>query len=253
MLGVIALCVAFGLLALLLSLSRWLAHRPWAAAGNLAVALALLLAAQQLWPPVLHLKTYEKMRPKAHIAQVHCERTGPSAYRVTLTRLPAGRMQVFEMAGDEWRLDVRTLVWTGPAAKLGLHDRFRLDRLGGRYLRTERTPENPSTATPAATKPAAAGQPAPTPLVPASYALSDEDEAGADIWARARTQSWWQSHIDARHAYGPWRPLADGARYDVVMTRVPGNPDFVLEARPANEAADKAISYTESDRVRTKG
>ena len=33
MLGVIALCVAFGLLALLLSLSRWLAHRPWAAAG----------------------------------------------------------------------------------------------------------------------------------------------------------------------------------------------------------------------------
>jgi hypothetical protein len=253
MLGVIALCVAFGLLALLLSLSRWLAHRPWAAAGNLAVALVLLLAAQQLWPPVLHLRTYETLRPKAMIAQVHCERTGPSAYRVTLTRLPAGHMQVFEMAGDEWRLDVRTLVWTGRAAKLGLHDRFRLDRLGGRYLRTELTPEVASTNTPTATKPAVAKQPNHGPLVPASYALSDEDEAGEDIWAQARIDSWWQAHVDARHAYGPWRPLAEGARYDVSMIRVPGKPDIVLEARPANEAAAKAMRYTESDNVRTKG
>jgi hypothetical protein len=247
MLGVIALCVAFGLLALLVSLSRWLAHRPWAAAGNLAVAVLLLLAAQQLWPPVLHLRTYEKLRPKAVIAQVHCERTGPSAYRVTLTRLPAGHMQVFEMAGDEWRLDVRTLVWTGRSAKLGLHDRFRLDRLSGRYLRTELTPENPPKATHKAAKPPA------VPPIPASYALSDEDEAGEDIWAQARTSSGWQAHVDARRAYSPWRPLAEGARFDVVMNRAPGKPDFVLEARPANEAAAKAMRYTESGNVRTKG
>ncbi len=253
MLGVIALCVAFGLLAMLVSLSRWLAHRPWEAAGNLAVAVVLLLAAQQLWPPVLHLRTYETMRPKALIAQVHCERTGPSAYRVTLTRLPAGRMQVFEMAGDEWRLDTRTLVWTGRAAELGLHDRFRLDRLGGRYLRTELAPEAPSKATSAATKPAVAGKPVPTLLVPASYALSDEDEAGEDIWAQARTDSGWHAHIDARHAYSPWRPLADGARYDVFLLRMPGKPGIELDARPANEAAAKAMRYTESGNDRTKG
>ncbi len=89
MLGVIALCVAFGLLALLLSLSRWLAHRPWAAAGNLAVAVLLLLVAHRLWPPVLHLQTYESMRPKALIAQVHCERTGPE--RVSSHAHPASR------------------------------------------------------------------------------------------------------------------------------------------------------------------
>ena len=138
MLGVIAVCVAFGLLALLLSLSRWLAHRPWAAAGNLAVGLGLLVFAQWLWPPVLHLQSYEPMRTKAPVAQVHSERTGPSSYRVTLTRLPAGRMQVLEMAGDEWRLDARTLVWIGRAAKLGLPDSYRLDRLSGRYLQANR-------------------------------------------------------------------------------------------------------------------
>ena len=248
MLGVIALCVAFGLLALLVSLSRWLAHRPWAAAGNLAVAVLLLLVAHRLWPPVLHLQTYESMQPRALIAQVHCERTGPSAYRVTLTRLPAGHMQVFEMAGDEWRLDVRTLVWTGPAAQLGLPDSFRLDRLSGRYLHTETASETAST--PAA---APGAKPAPARLVPASFALSDEQEAGEDIWAQARTDSRWKTHVDARHAYGPWRPLAGGARYDISMTRAPGQAEAVLDARPANEAAAKAMRYTGDDRIRTKG
>ncbi len=248
MLGVIALCVAFGLLALLLSLSRWLAHRPWAAAGNLAVAVLLLLVAHRLWPPVLHLQTYESMRPKVLIAQVHCERTGPSAYRVTLTRLPAGHMQVFEMSGDEWRLDVRTLVWTGLAAELGLPDSFRLDRLSGRYLHTE--PASDSTPVPAAPP---AVDPAPARLVPASFALSDKEEAGEDIWAQARTDSGWKRHVDARHAYGPWRPLAGGARYDVSMTRAPGQAEAVLDARPANEAAAKAMRYTGGDKTRTKG
>jgi hypothetical protein len=248
MLGVIALCVAFGLLALLLSLSRWLARRPWAAAGNLAVAVLLLLVAHRLWPPVLHLQTYESMQPKALIAQVHCERTGPSAYRVTLTRLPAGQMQVFEMSGDEWRLDVRTLVWTGPAAQLGLPDSFRLDRLSSRYLHTEQAVE--AKPTPAS---APASESAPTRRIPASFALSDEEEAGEDIWAQARTDSGWKAHVDARRAYGPWRPLAGGARYDVSMTRTPGQADAVLDARPANEAAAKAMRYTDNDRIRTKG
>jgi hypothetical protein len=249
MLGVIALCVAFGLLALLLSLSRWLAHRPWAAAGNIAVAVLLLLVAHRLWPPVLHLQTYEPMRSKGLIAQVHCERTGPSAYRVTLTRLPAGHMQVFEMSGDEWRLDVRTLVWTGLAAELGLPDSFRLDRLSGRYLHTELA----DASTPGSAAAAAADPAPPARLVPASFALSDEEEAGEDIWAQARTDSGWKRHVDARHAYGPWRPLAGGARYDVSMTRAPGEAEAVLDARPANEAAAKAMRYTGSDKTRTKG
>ena len=94
-------------------LSRWLAAPPWAAAGNLRSPSLLLLVAHRSGRRALHLQTYETLPAHALIAQVHCERTGPRAYRVTLTRLPAGHMQVFEMAGDEWRLDVRTLAWTG--------------------------------------------------------------------------------------------------------------------------------------------
>ena len=230
MLGVIALCVAFGLLALLVSLSRWLARRPWAAAGNLAVGISLLAFAQWLWPPVLHVQTYEPIpaRSSVVIAQLHSERTGPGAYRVTLTRLPAGRMQVLEMTGDEWRLDARTLVWTGRAAALGLPDSFRLDRLGARYRQAD-------SATP-----------------PASYALTEHDEPGEDIWAQARTESSWTSRINARHAYSPWRALADGARYDIALVRAAGGTESRIEARPANEAAANAMRYTESANVRTK-
>lgn len=245
MLGVIVLFVVFGLLALLLSFSRWLAHRPWAAAGNLAVACLLLLAAHRLWPPVLHLATYETQRPHALVAQLQSERTGPSAYRVTLTRLPGGQMQVFEMSGDEWRLDVRTLQWTGQAARLGLAPSYRLDRLSGRHLRTTPTADSADDPPPA---------PDATLPLPASFALSDEDEPGEDVWAQARTDSRWNTRIQAERAYGPWRPLADGARYDVFLKREPAGASApVLDARPANEAAVKAMRYTRGVNVRTQG
>lgn len=243
MLGVIAVCVLFGLLALLLGFSRWLAHRPWAAAGNLAVAIVLLLAAHRLWPPVLHLQSYQAMPSRALVAQVHSERTGPRAYRVTLTRLPAGDMQVFEMSGEEWRLDARTLVWTGRASQLGLPASFRLERLSGRYLRTEAPADSP---------PAKAAAAPPAPVLPASFALSDPDEPGEDVWAQARTDTGWQAHIDARHAYGPWLPLADGARFDVSLVHAPGSPEALLESKPANEAAAKAMRYTQGVSVRTR-
>jgi hypothetical protein len=227
MLGVIVLCVVFGLLALLVAFSRWLARRHWAAAGNVLIAVLLLALAHRLWPPVLHLQSYQQMHATAAIAQVQSERTGPRSYRVTLTRLPAGEMQVFEMAAEEWRLDVRTLVWTGRAAGLGLPPSFRLERLSGRFVRTEAggTEEKP---------PAGAD-------LPASFPLSDPDEAGEDIWSQARTGTRWQSHVDARHAYGPWRPLADGARFEVRLIRPTGSAEAVLEAVPANEAATRAM------------
>jgi hypothetical protein len=224
--GVIVLCVVFGLLALLVAFSRWLARRHWAAAGNVLIAVLLLALAHRLWPPVLHLQSYQKMPAAAAIAQVQSERTGPRTYRVTLTRLPAGEMQVFEMAAEEWRLDVRTLVWTGRAAGLGLPPSFRLERLSGRFVRTE--------SADAASAKAPAG-------LPASFPLSDPDEAGEDIWAQARTGARWQAHVDARHAYGPWRPLADGARFEVRLIRPAGSAEAVLEAVPANEAATRAM------------
>lgn len=225
--GAILLLVVFGFIALLLGFSRWLARRHWAAAGNVAVAITLFAIAHVAWPAVMHLRTYEALPPRdTMVAQVSCERTGPRAFRLTLTRLPAGQMQVFEMTGDQWRLEARTLVWKDRAAQVGLPASYRFEQLSMRRLGATPPPDV---------------RPESLPELPLAYALSDADEAGEDVWSQARTGDRWASQVDPRRVYGPWRPLADGARFDVWMKRPPGSADARLEALPANEAAAKAL------------
>jgi hypothetical protein len=233
--GASYLLVLFGLFALLLAWSRWLVDRRWAAAGNLALALLLFLIVHRTGPAAANLATYDRMPPTGVIAQLRCERTGPRNYRVTLTRLPGGRMQVFDVAGDEWRLDVRTLAWKNLAAQVGMRSSYRLDRLSTRYVRGPRPADG---ATPL--------------LPPSSYGLPDRDEPGVDVWAQARTATRWEHYADGRHAYGPWRPLVHGGRFDVWITREDDGTGTV-DARPANDAAEKAMRYTGSQRGNAQG
>jgi hypothetical protein len=245
MLEAIVVLVVFGLVALLLGMSRWLAARPWAAGGNLAIAFALLVTALRLWPAAQDLQTYERLPlRRALVAQVYCERAGPQAFRVTLTRMPNGRMQVFEMAGDEWRVDARTLVWKSRAAQAGLSPAYRLDRLSARPEHAE------------ATSPVAAGTPAnPPPIpVPTGYVLHDDATSTEDVWAQLRTGTRWDTQVDARLAYGPWRQLADGARYDIWLTLGPGDVEARMDVLPGNDAAARAMRYTgTNNKPRTQG
>lgn len=232
MLGVTYVCVVLGLLALLLAFSRWLAHRPLAAAGNAAIGVALLVVAADLWPAVVNLRTYETMPDSGPIAQLFAERTGVRAWRVTLTRLPAGRMQVFEVTGDQWRLDARALFWSERATGVGLRPAFRLDRLGvrlsGKPAEEQDEPE-----------------PDDEPLAAADgFALTPSEEPGEDVWAQARTGTRWPRDLQATHLYGPWQQLADGARFVVWLERSAGRNDARLDVRAANEAAEKALGYT---------
>jgi len=208
----VALVLAcFGGLTLLVALSRWLAGRKWASLGHVALSAVLLSAAAQLQPVAANLATYQRLPANAPVAQVYCERKASRTHRITLTRLPGGQMQVFEVTGDEWRIDARTLGWKGPAADLGLRPGFRLDRLSTRFLK--------------------AGQP--EGEAPSSYALSEE--RGDDVWAQARTGTFWSGYAVADHAFGPWLPLAQGARYEVAFDAKG------LKARASNEAAAKAL------------
>jgi hypothetical protein len=232
MLATLLLIVLFGLVALLLGFSRWLAHRPWAAVGNVGVGIALLAFAHAYWPAVLHLRTYEPLPREAMVAQVYCERTGPRSWRVTLTRLPGGRMQVYDLSGDQWRIDARTLVWKGSAAKLGVPSGYRFERLSARTLHADPV---------VATDGDSALQP------PEGYPLGDAEEPGEDVWSQARAGQRWVGDVEPGRAYGPWRPLADKARFDVWMTHAPGTPDARLDARPGNEAGAQAMGYTRSE------
>ena len=48
-------------------------------------------------------------------------------------RLPDGRLEAFEIAGDELYVDAHILKWKSVANLLGLHTAYELDRVAGRY------------------------------------------------------------------------------------------------------------------------
>ena len=209
--GVAVVLAVFALIGLMLASSRWLARRRLASAGHLLLSFASAAGAILLWPIAANLEAYDRLGPDQAAAELYFEQTGSQHFRATLTRLPGGHLQVFELSGDQWRIDARTLRWKDRAAKLGLQPRFRLERLSARHTSRNVDPGK-----------AVSG-----------YPLGND--AGTDIWTRARGGSSWNRHVEARQAYGPWRPMANGARFEV---RLRGSG---LEADPINEAAAASL------------
>lgn len=209
--GVVVVLAGFALVAVLLAWSRWLAGRRLALAGHVLLAVAAGWIALVVWSVTGSLESYEPVVRGQPVAELYLEQSGSRSYRGTLTRLPAGRVQVFELEGDQWRLEARTLDWRGWVARLGFAPMYRLELLGTRSVRSS-------------------GDGTPPPLGSVSrFALAED--TGDDIWAKSRTQPGWMRHLEGRHADGPWHPLADEARYTVWLT------GGTLRVEAANEAA----------------
>jgi hypothetical protein len=94
---------------------------------------------------------------------------------------------------------------------LGLDPIYQLDRLSGRYsdIDDERSEER------------------------TVHALSEESEL--DVWRVARKFPALMPGIDAYYGTATYLPMADGARFEVRLTRT------ALIARPMNEQAREAI------------
>lgn len=211
---VLVVLAGFALVALLLGWTRWLSDRRWAAAGNLAVGLGAAGLTAWLWPLGLHLETYEPHRPGQSIADLFLEQTGSNQFRASLTRFPSGRMQVFELVGTQWRIEARTLAWIGRAAGAGIAPSHRLERLSSR----------------------AGGAPEGADLAQTTYSLAED--RGTDLWARAQQGPVWDRALEAGLAASPWRPLANGARFEIRLGPVG------LEANPLNGAASASLAAT---------
>jgi hypothetical protein len=207
-----AALAVYGAVALLLAADRNVRNRRPAAIGHLVVAVLLLGTAALLWPVGKAIATYEVGRRGQPIADLYFEQLEPARFRVTLTRLPEGRMQVFDVRGAAWRLDARTLTWRGWALEIGGDPRYQLDRLTGL---------------------ASAGDGAePQPM--ATYELGDP--LGIAFWQRARSSEQWRHIVEARQVYGANVPMVDGARFLVAFD------ELTLRARPANATAIAAGS-----------
>lgn len=209
---VLVVIAAFALIAALLAWGRWLAGRRWPAVGHAGLAGAAVAVVVGGWPLSTYLGNYEQLVDASPVAELFFEQTGSNRFRATLTRLPMGRMQVVELVGDQWRLDLTTLEWLEGASQLGLTPRYRLERLASR-LESPNEPAVPSGVT------HDLARSAPRPIL-------------ADLGSRRGTPLLAQ-----RELTGDWQPMAHGARFDLRLSVGGG-----VTVDPLNPAANDSLA-----------
>ena len=173
--------------------------------GALLISLALLVASL-----ATNLHTYQRFSHESPVATLRFEQLGPQHFRTILAR-PEAVAEIYDLYGDQWQLDARTLKWKGFATLLGLDSGFQLERLSGRYHNVEQEG-----------------------AAPRSVHVLYKGE-GIDIWSLARRYPRWLPWVDAVYGSATYMPMAHGARYQVSISQ------SGLIARPLNPTAQKAV------------
>lgn len=159
--------------------------------------------------------SYARLTSEQKIASIQFHTTAPDTYQARL--MIAGEAdRSFEIRGDEWQIDARLINWKPPLTILGLDPIYRLERLSGRYSSIDRE---------------------------RSESRSVHDLSGhspADLWRLARRYPVLLPGVDAYYGTATYVPMADGARYDISLSR------DALIARPANPAAERALGNWQS-------
>lgn len=154
--------------------------------------------------------TYGRLTEERPISLIEFSQTGPDEYTARLI-LEDELDRLLTLRGDEWQLDARVISWKPPATLLGLDPIYQLERLSGRYSDIDREVSAPRTV----------------------HSLSDRQFL--DLWRIARKFPFLMPGVDAYYGTATYVPMADGARFEVSLTR------DALIARPVNDAAREAV------------
>jgi len=153
---------------------------------------------------------YGRLVDEQLVSQIQFSQSSPGIY-VARVMIEGETDRLFTLRGDEWQMDARVVNWKPPATLLGLDPIYQLDRLSGRYsdINDERTEER------------------------TVHALSEE--MTLDVWRVARKFPALMPGVDAYYGTATYLPMADGARFEVTLSRT------ALVARPVNEQARQAV------------
>ena len=209
----LAIGLFFAILALLFAVSMFRharRRRPLRATGSLAGGAAsgalggasILLAFSYVG--------YGRLVDEQVVSRIQFSQTGPGAYEARLM-IDGQADRLLPLIGDEWQMDARVVSWKPPATLLGLDPIYQLERLSGRY--TDVSDERSAART--------------------VHALSAETTL--DIWQVARRFPKLLPGVDAYYGTATYVPMADGARYEITISRT------ALVARPLNAAAREAV------------
>ena len=162
--------------------------------------------------------SYGRLTSEQVVSNIQFRQTAADEYEARLM-IPGDQDRLFRLRGNEWQLDARLINWKPPATILGLDPIYRLERLSGRYseIDRERTEDRTVHA-----------------LSPAPF---------LDVWTVARDFPLLVPGVDAYYGSATYVPMADGARFEVSLSR------DALIARPVNTAAREAVGrWGNSDR-----
>lgn len=153
---------------------------------------------------------YGRLVDEQVVSQIEFSQSAPGEYVARL--MVAGETdRFFSLHGDEWQMDARVVNWKPPATLLGLDPIYQLERLSGRYSSVDDELSEQRTV----------------------HALSEGK--ALDVWSVARRFPRLTPGVDAYYGTATYVPMANGARYEVTMTRT------ALIARPMNAAARDAV------------
>ena len=153
---------------------------------------------------------YGRLIDETLVSRIEFTELAPGEY--TARVMIDGKMdRLLDLRGDEWQMDARVVNWKPPATLLGLDPIYQLDRLSGRYSSIDDEMSQERTV----------------------HALSDE--VTLDVWHVARKFPVLMPGVDAYYGTATYLPMADGARFEVTLTRT------ALIARPVNDAAREAV------------
>lgn len=208
--GISVLFVVLALLLLAGCVRQMRRGRVVRAGGNLTGGVATAsLGATGMMLGISYLG-YERLTAETVVGELEFVALGEDYYSVRLMR-DGKTDRLFELYGDEWQLDARLISWTPPATVLGLEPVFELERISGRYSDIERERSDPRSV----------------------HALSDGDVLS--VWSFAKNYPALMPGVDAYYGTATYVPMADGARYEVSLSR------DALIARPVNEQAERAV------------
>ena len=160
--------------------------------------------------------TYNRLVEEQLISRIEFRRVSAEEFQARV--MMTGRDdQFYTLRGDEWQMDAKIVTWKPPMTILGLDPIFKLDRLSGRFAEIDREQTEPRTV----------------------HSLAHSPPG--DIWRFAQRFPMLLPGVDAHYGTATYVPMADGARYEVMLSR------NAILARPANQLARDAIGAWDSN------
>jgi hypothetical protein len=153
---------------------------------------------------------YGRLIDEHMVGRIEFSQSAPGEYLARLM-IDGEPDRLLPLRGDEWQMDARVINWKPPATLLGLDPIYQLERLSGRYTNVDDEMSEQRTV----------------------HALSED--LALDVWRVARRFPTLMPGVDAYYGTATYVPMADGARFEVTLTRT------ALISRPVNDAAREAV------------